>query len=115
MGNIESNTQFKATDLQPLITYADDFNNDGKVDPIMTWYIQGVSYPFNSGDELMEQMPQLNKKFLKYADFANATINDILTDQQIEKATKFYIYNTQTSLLINNKGTFELKALPLEA
>ncbi len=115
LGNMGSNTQFKATVLQPLITYADDFNNDRKVDPIMTWYIQGVSYPFNSRDELMEQMPQLNKKFLKYADFANATINDILTNQQIEKATKFYIYNTQTSLLINNKGTFELKALPLEA
>ena len=115
LGNMGSNTQFKANNRQPLITYADDFNNDGQIDPVMTWYIQGVSYPFNSRDELVEKLPQLNKQFLKYADFANATINDILTKEQIEKARKFYIYNTQTSLLINNSGKFELKALPLEA
>ena len=115
LGNMGSNIQFKANGDQPLITYADDFNGDGKVDPIMTRYIQGVSYPVNSRDELVEELPLLNKKFLKYTDFANATIHDMLSDQQLEKARKFYIYHTQTSLLVNNKGTFSLKALPLEA
>lgn len=109
------NSQFKVNVQQPLITYTDDFNNDGRMDPIMTRYIQGTSYPFNSRDELVEQMPHLNKKFLKYADYAKATINDIVGKEQAEKAKKFYIYHTQTSLLINNNGKFELKALPIEA
>ncbi|MBE7169273.1 MAG: VCBS repeat-containing protein [Williamsia sp.] len=115
LGNLGTNTQFKVNNQQPLVTYAGDFNGDGKVDPVMTWYVQGVSYPFNSRDELVEKMPQLNKKFLKYADYANATIHDVLSEEQIEKAAKFYIYTTQTSLLINNKGKFALRALPLEA
>jgi hypothetical protein len=115
LGNMGNNTQFKAKRQQPLVTYTGDFNIDGRIDPIMTWYIQGTSYPFNSRDELMEQMPQLNKKFLKYADYAKATINDILGKEQAEKARKFYIYHTETSLLINTNGKFALKALPIAA
>ncbi len=33
----------------------------------------------------------------------------------MEKADKFYIYNTHTSLLINNAGKFETRSLPVEA
>jgi hypothetical protein len=115
LGNMGLNTQFHTNDKEPLITYAGDFNNDGRTDPLMTWYIQGKSYPFNSRDELIEQMPHLNKRFLKYADFGNATISNILTQEQEAKADKFYIYETRTSLLINNNGKFNLKALAPEA
>ncbi len=59
MGNMGTNTQFKTTVDQPLITYADDFDNNGRIDPLMTWYIQNVSYPFNSRDEMTGQMPIL--------------------------------------------------------
>jgi enediyne biosynthesis protein E4 len=114
-GNMGLNTQFKTSEQQPLVTYAADFDNNGKLDPVMTWYIQGASYPFNSRDEIAGQLPFLNKKFLRYADFANATIDDMFTPEQLAKAHKLYIYHTQTSLLINNGGKFELKALPAEA
>lgn len=115
MGNMGRNTQFRTNDEQPLITYADDFDNNGRIDPIMTWYIQHTSYPFNSRDEITGQIPVLNKKFLRYADYAAATIDKILNKEQIEKASKFYIYTTQTSLLVNNGGKFSVKVLPVEA
>ncbi len=60
-------------------------------------------------------MPVLNKTFLRYADYANATISDILTKEQIEKSKKFYIYQTKTSLFINQGGKFEEKTLPIES
>jgi len=115
LGNLGSNTQFKTSAREPLITYVDDFNADGRIDPIMTWYIQNKSYPFNSRDELIEQMPVLNKKFLRYADFADATIHNIISEDQINKARKLYVHQTHSSLLVNNDGNFELKTLPLEA
>ena len=115
LGNMGTNTQFKASSEEPLITYSGDFNGDGKNDPILTWYIKGKSWPFNSRDELIEQMPTLNKKFLKYKDYANATIEDILTPEQLQKARKLYVYETRSSLLVNNNGVLELKPLPLEA
>lgn len=114
-GNMGTNTQFKTNEQQPLVTYADDFDNNGQMDPVMTWYIQNASYPFNSRDEIVGQLPVLNKKFIRYADFARAGIDDILSKEQIEKAKKLYIYTTQSSLLINDNGVFEIKPLPVEA
>lgn len=115
LGNMGANTQFRTNEEQPLVTYSADFDNNGKIDPVMTWYIQGKSYPFNTRDEIVNQLPSLNKKFLRYSDFAVATIDDILTKEQIQKANKSYIYHMQTSLLINNNGKFQLKPLPVEA
>ncbi len=115
VGNLGANTQFKPNISEPLVTYTGDYNYDGKVDPILTWYVQGVSYPFNSRDELIEQMPHLNKKFLRYADFAKATIDDVISAEQKEKTDKLYIYETKSVVLINNKGVFTLQHLPMEA
>lgn len=115
VGNMGTNTQFKASIDEPIVTYVDDFNSDGKKEPLLTWYIQGKSYPFNSRDELVEQMPQLNKKFLKYADYANATIEDIVGSDRAAKSARFYVRHTETGLLINDNGRFKFKALPVEA
>ena len=114
VGNLGDNTQFRTSKQEPMITYVGDFNEDGRIDPLMTWYIQHVSYPFNSRDELTQQMPALKKKFLRYDAFGKATINDMLSPEQIEKARKFYIYNTHSSVLINTGGKFECRALPVE-
>lgn len=116
VGNLGTNTSLKATKEQPLITYASDFNDDGRIDPIMTWYVQGASYPYNSRDEIVEQIPQLKKRFLHYTDYANVTIDNIFSPEQIQCAKKYSIYTTTSSLLINKSGKhFELKPLPNEA
>jgi enediyne biosynthesis protein E4 len=114
-GNMGWNTQFKATANEPLTTYAADFNGDGKVDPIITWFVQGKPYLFNSRDEMLEQLPGINKRFLKYADYAEANIDKLFEKLQIDAARKFYIKNTSTSFVRNNgKGFFTLMPLPLE-
>ena len=113
-GNLGTNTQFKVSKEEPLITYTEDFDNNGTIDPLMTRYIQHVSYPYNSRDEVTGQLPALNKKFLHYSDYGRASIGDILTEEQIKKARKFFIYETQTSLFINEGGKFRQRVLPLE-
>ena len=115
-GNLGLNTQLKPTATEPLTTYAADFNGDGRVDPIFTWYVLGKPYLFNSRDEMMEQIPGINKKFLKYADYAGANIDNLFEKEKIDAAKKFYIKNVSSSILKNNgKGVFTLMPLPLEA
>ncbi len=115
-GNMGTNSQFKPTAQEPLTTYVYDFDNDGRIDPVMTWFLQGKSYPFNSRDELTAQIPNLSSRFIKYADFGNATIQDIFSKEQIQASKKFNIHNINSSLIINNgDGTFSVKALPVEA
>ncbi len=115
VGNMGNNTQYKCSIEEPLVTYAADFNKDGSIDPVMTRFIQGKAYPAHSRDELIEQMPLLNKRFLKYADFATATIENIISKEQIAAAQKMYVYQTASAVLVNNQGKFSLKALPVEA
>lgn len=114
-GNLGNNTQFKVSPSQPLTTYAVDVNTQGKMVPVMTWYVQDSCHPFNTRDELVEQMPILNKKFLRYADYAKARLEDILSPEQLTKAGKYEIKQSSSALFINENGRFRIQALPTEA
>jgi hypothetical protein len=113
-GNLGTNTQFKVSKEEPLITYTEDFDNNGTIDPLMTRYIQHVSYPYNSRDEVTGQLPALNKKFLHYSDYGRASIGDILTEEQIKKARKFFIYETRTLYSLMKVANCRQRVLPLE-
>ena len=41
LGNAGTNLQFKATEKEPVELTAGDFNNDGVLDPIVTYFIKG--------------------------------------------------------------------------
>ena len=113
LGNAGTNLQFKATAEQPVQLTAGDFNQDGVLDPILSYYIKDRSYPLASRDELLEQVNSLRKKFIKYEDYSKATIQDIATEEQLEKSYKFNAYNLQSSWLENIEGKdFKLRPLP---
>ena len=57
IGNMGLNTQFKASEKEPLEMYYKDFDNNGSVDPIFSFYIQGQRYPYLTRDELLGQLP----------------------------------------------------------
>ena len=58
--------------------YFNDFDGNGSVDPVFCYYIDGVSYPAASRDDLTDQLPLQKKKFLRYSDYSTATISDLL-------------------------------------
>ena len=83
---------------------------------MLCYYINGVSYPANSRDDLTEQLPILKKKFLEYKAYANATINDMFSSEQLKDADILKAEIMQTVYLENqvSKG-FALYTLPLQA
>src|SRR5690606_31808387 len=113
LGNAGTNLQFRASVDEPVQLYAGDLNQDGTLDPILCYYIQGKSYPLVSRDELLDQMTSLRKKFIKYADYADATIKDIALAEELDKAYLFNAYTLESGWLENLDGTdFKLHALP---
>ena len=116
VGNCGLNTQFHASEKEPMTLYYKDFNEDGYIDPILCYYVNGVSYPSAALDDLTKQLPTLKKKFLEYKDYANATINDLFTPDQLKGAGVLKAETMQTVYLENegSKG-FTLHSLPLEA
>lgn len=116
IGNTGLNTQFKVNDEQPFTLYYKDFDNNGSIDPVLCYYINGTSYPAASRDDLTDQLPFLRKKFIEYHTYANATIKDIFTTDQLKDA-KMLTANCMSSIYLENKGAAGLvqHELPQEA
>jgi hypothetical protein len=115
-GNCGTNNQFKASLEEPITIVANDFDDNGTVDPIVSYYIKGKSYPMASRDELLDAIVPLRKKFVKYRDYANAELSHIFSKEKIAAAKRYYCYQLSTSLLINEGNqSFTIQPLPLEA
>ncbi|TSD66455.1 RNA-binding protein [Inquilinus sp. KBS0705] len=114
-GNLGNNTQIHASDAEPAELYYADFDNNGSIDPFFNFYVQGVSYPFISRDELNDQIFPMRKKFRSYKAYCDATMKDIFTADELAKAGKLSINTTQTTCFLNRNGKFVKAVLPLQA
>ncbi len=114
-GNAGLNNQFKASIQEPMSIVAADINDDGVIDPVWSYFIQGKSYPAPSRDELLDQVVPLRKKFNRYHLYANATINDIYSAKQIAQATTVYCRQLASGIFRNENGRFRFEPFPVEA
>lgn len=116
IGNCGLNTQFHVNEKEPMSIYYKDFDNNGSIDPILCYYIDGVSYPAASRDDLTDQLPGLKKKFLEYKQYAVATINDIFSPDQLKDALILKAEIMET-VYLENLGTkgFSRRSLPMQA
>ena len=79
---------------------------------MLSYYIKGKSYPMASRDEMLDQVASLRKKFIKYEDYAKASIQEIATEEQLAKAYKFAAYQLQSCWLENIDGKdFKIRVL----
>jgi hypothetical protein len=116
LGNCGRNHQFKPSEKEPMTIHVADFDENGSLDPILCYYIQGTSYPLASRDELLDQIPALKKKYVKYADYADVTLDDIFSKPQREKAEVFRCTEAESILLVQEEGLkFSKRSLPIEA
>ncbi len=115
-GNQGLNTQCKVSDREPAELVYKDFDDNGSVDPILSFYIQGKSYPYVSRDELLDQMSIMRTRFPDYKSYAEATLTDIFTPEELQGSTKLSANTLQTTLWLQTpKGTFQEQTLPVQA
>ena len=100
---------------QPVTIDAADIDNNGSVDAVISYYIQGKSYPMATRDEIIDQVPALKIKFPSYKSYADATVNDIFTKEQLAKATHLEAGEFRSGAFINDKGSFRFNAFENEA
>lgn len=116
LGNLAPNTQFKASVKEPMTLHVNDFIGTGESTPLLCYYIQGTSYPYATRDEILKPMPQLKKKFLRYAAYSTATLHDIFTPEQCKGMQTSYVQTVKNCWLQNQgNGKFLLKELPVTA
>jgi enediyne biosynthesis protein E4 len=114
-GNWGTNSQLKSSASEPLELVWKDFDNNGSIDPILTYFIQGKSYPFAGRDEMTNQIGVLKRKFPDYASYSTATLTDIFSPGDLKGATVLSAPETRTVFFKNTGSRFEKKLLPPEA
>jgi len=116
IGNHGLNTRFKASATEPVTMYINDFDRNGSAEQLISVYNGGTAYPLALRHDLVMQMPSLKKKYLKYSDYKNQTIQNIFTPEQLQGTVEQKVYTTQTSILLNQgSGQFKLVPLPVQA
>ncbi len=116
LGNLGQNTNYKVTNSEPLTIYATDLDQNGFIDPIITYYINHQEYPVLSRDDLIRQVPALKKKFPNYERYAQADISDILSQTDRSRAYTAKAFQLASCYLENVGNThFKMVALPKQA
>jgi enediyne biosynthesis protein E4 len=112
-GNLGENYKFKASVAKPFEVYSKDFDNNGTNDIFLAKYNGYVQVPIRGRECTSQQCPFILQKFPTFLSFAESDIKSIL-GEEIETALHYKANLFSSVILVNDKGKFTIKKLPLE-
>ncbi|MGB7395424.1 MAG: VCBS repeat-containing protein, partial [Pricia sp.] len=114
LGNLGLNTKYRASTQEPLRIYASDYDKNGKIDPVMSYYIDGENQLAHSRDEIVGQINAMRGRFKTYEAYATTPFEKSFLPQELEAAYVIESHIFTSSYLENlGNGRFELRSLPL--
>ncbi|MGI8950259.1 MAG: VCBS repeat-containing protein [Chitinophagaceae bacterium] len=115
-GNLGLNSRLKASDKEPARMYYNDFDDNGKKEQVLTYYLNGRELPFANKSELEKQIPIIKKHFLYAEDFAKASLQDIFTKEKLKSADTLTANYFENAILINHGNlNFTIQPMPWQA
>lgn len=111
VGNMGLNSKLKANSSSALSLYLNDFDKNGKLDPIVTLTKEGKESIFASREILEKQIPSIASKFSTNRTFAEASPWDIFEDG-FSQATKLSTEELRSGVFINNGNGFQFEPFP---
>ena len=122
VGNLGLNQDYTASPERPFQLFADDFDQNGKIDPIFACFIKRTVdgepelFPFAGRDDLNRQIVGYKRIFSTYQQYAGASLDQVLSKEMREKAMHFQAHTFASTLFVNlGNGQFESKKLPILA
>lgn len=116
LGNHGLNTRFKASEKNPVKLYLNDFDQNGSIEHIFTRQEGTVHIPYTLKHELERQIPSIKKKYIRYSDYNDQSLEDIFPAEVIAQSIVQEVNQFQSGVLLNQgNGKFEWKPLPIMA
>lgn len=116
VGNVGLNTRHHASPKEPLCIHAKDFDKNGRLDPIMCYFVEQKNYIYHTRDEMIKQINAMRGRFQTYEDYAKSSFDQSFTKAELADATLVRSECFESSYLENlGKGKFTRRPLPIEA
>jgi len=110
------NSRFRASQEQPASLWVGDFDGNGSTEQILTTYNGDQAYPMVLRHNLVDQLPGLKRKYLKYEAYKEQTIEDIFTPEERARGNQLMAYTLASTVYWGNgDGTFTAQELPMAA
>ena len=116
LGNRGNNSSIKGDFDHPCTIYAKDFDGNGSYDAVLGYYNRGKCYPLFSRDQLIDQMPMMRKKFIRYRNYSGTTLDALFTPEQKINMDVYKTRNFESGVLVNDgNGAFHFVPFPEKA
>ncbi len=112
VGNLGENYKYKAKPEAPFRLFSNDFDNNGSLDIVLSYYENDTLYPLRGKQCSSQQIPDLKKKFKDYNSFGLAALEDVYEPSSLEESILLEAKTFASSILINKENGFELLKLP---
>lgn len=116
LGNAGMNNKFRPSKEKPLDVYANDFDNNGILDIVLTQTKNDHLLPVRGKECSTGQMPFLAEKFPTYLSFASSDLYQIYSKEKLDSALHYRATEFRNGILYNDgKGNFNFKPFGNEA
>jgi enediyne biosynthesis protein E4 len=116
VGNLGLNSRLRASESEPVRIHAADFDGNGTIDPVISRYLDGTSYPLAPRAFLVEQMFSMEFRFPRHIDYAQVSLEQMLSREEREKAFTARSTTFASSFVENlGDGRFSIRPLPVPA
>ncbi|MFC5625447.1 VCBS repeat-containing protein [Algoriphagus winogradskyi] len=115
LGNVGSNSRYRASQAKPLQMHFADFDKNGSVDPVIFQYFGDTIYPLASRNQLVGQVPKWKNKFLVYREFAYVDRDQFFSAEEKEMASVLQVHEFRSGVLKNLGDSIYFDGFPQEA
>jgi len=112
LGNLGENYKYKASSGSPFRLYSKDFDDNGALDIVLSYYEDSTLFPVRGKQCSSQQIPDLKKKFHDYHSFGLATLEDIYNEEDLATSNVLEARVFSSGSLLNTKTGFSFIPLP---
>jgi enediyne biosynthesis protein E4 len=115
VGNTGKNSFFQPTVEHPVQIVAKDFDNNGSMDPIVTYFnpVEKDRFIVHNRLVLIDQIPGIKRRFETFTQYAMRPFEKVFTEEELSGAYIGSAYKLESVVLMNNAGeNFKMRDLP---
>jgi enediyne biosynthesis protein E4 len=113
LGNIGENFYLLPDLSHPVKLWINDYDQNGSIEKLMTYTIDGKDMPVFLKRDMEEQLPLIKKSSLKNEVYAKKTFQELFSQEAISKSVvKKFTWASSCIAINNGNGNFTIQKLP---